>query len=172
MEQDHYDPLDPKPVNDEGEMPDDVDAAYEAAGDVADEFDDEFEDAADAASGAAAKVAAQAKEKAGAIAGKGKERLGDVASKGRERADQGLGRAASGLSGAAEGLRHRVEERDGTSARAGAKAADAMERAGSYLQDHDSGEVFGDLASFVRENPLKSIAAAVFLGWLLGRMSK
>lgn len=171
MEQDHYDPLDPKPVNDDGDMPGDADGMYAAADDALDEFDDAA-DAAEAASGAAAKVASQAKEKAGAIAGKGKERLGDVASKGRERADQGLGRAASGLSGAAEGLRHRVEERDGTPARAGVKAADAMERAGSYLQDHDSGELFGDVASFVRENPLKSIVAAVFLGWLLGRMSK
>lgn len=111
-------------------------------------------------------------EQASEIAAKAQEKAGEVGGMAKERADQGIDRAADGLQKAADTMRSRMEDQGGIQGEVGAKVAGGLEATASYLKDHDSAELWGEVESFVKEHPLQAAAGALVAGWMLGRMMR
>ncbi|MGE5597221.1 MAG: hypothetical protein ACM3S1_14450 [Hyphomicrobiales bacterium] len=148
MDKDYYEPMDPKPINESGEVPGGQTGTYMP----------------ESRSGGTATEQMQEK------AEQAQEKMGQAATMGRERADQGITKAASGLHSAADQLRQRSEGKEGMQGQVGTKAADALEKTSSYLKERDSQQIWDDVESFVRENPMQAAAGALVAGFILGRM--
>jgi ElaB/YqjD/DUF883 family membrane-anchored ribosome-binding protein len=69
-------------------------------------------------------------------------------------------------------MRDRASSTGGVQAQVGERAADYMEKASTYLQDHDSQELWGEVEKFVKEHPMQAAAGALFAGFMLGRMMR
>ena len=108
-------------------------------------------------------VAAEAQEKAAGMATKAQDKLHSGAEAGRER-------AASGLKSAASSLRDRTESTEGLQNQLGTKAADSLEKASGYLEEHDTDEMWERLERMVKEHPMQAAAGALVAGYLLGRI--
>lgn len=144
MQKDYYEPLEPRPINESGEI----------------------------SAGATATMKPLGEHGPGGVT----EQAGEVASKAQEKAssaaDAGLDRAASGLHTAAEKMRDRASGTGGMQAQVGEKAADVMDRASSYLQSHDSGELWEDVERFVKDHPMQAAGGALVAGFLLGKIMR
>jgi ElaB/YqjD/DUF883 family membrane-anchored ribosome-binding protein len=143
MQKDYYEPMEPRPTNEAGEYTSGSTATMT-----------ESSDGSGGITQQAGEIASKAQEKAGAAA------------------DMGVDRAATGLHTAAEKMRDRASSTSGVQAQVGEKAADYMEKASTYLQDHDSQELWGEVEKFVKEHPMQAAAGALFAGFMLGRMMR
>jgi hypothetical protein len=52
------------------------------------------------------------------------------------------------------------------------RAADTLERAGSYLQHSDFGDFFDDVSGIIRRHPVPAMLTGVALGFILARNSR
>lgn len=52
------------------------------------------------------------------------------------------------------------------------RAADTLERAGSYLKEHDLGEFMDDVTGLIRRHPMPAMLTGVALGFLLARNTR
>jgi hypothetical protein len=59
--------------------------------------------------------------------------------------------------------------REGFTGQAASAMAQGLERGGSYLQQHDFGDMAEDMASLVRRYPLQSVLIGIGIGFLLSR---
>jgi len=115
-----------------------------------------------------AEVAGRAKETGAQLADSAKEAGSQLAAG----ADTGMDRAASGLESAATQVRERAGEGDGMRAAAGTKVADGLEKASTYLRDHESREVWDDLETYIRDHPTQALIGAVAAGFVLARVMR
>jgi len=118
-------------------------------------FDDVKERAAD--------VAARTKDKASQMADTVSEKLGQQ----RENAAEGLGRVASTLHSKADSVPGGPKVVSFTH-----NIANSMESTATYLREHDFSKMGEDLMSVCRKYPTQSIAAALAIGFLLGRSAR
>jgi ElaB/YqjD/DUF883 family membrane-anchored ribosome-binding protein len=107
-------------------------------------------------------IAMDAKEKAGELSGQARETAYSIAESGREG-------AAGALDSAAERLEDRAASSSGMQAATAERAAQGMQAAAGYLQEHDTAEIWDDLEQYVKTHPLQSVAAAVAAGLVIGR---
>lgn len=105
----------------------------------------------------------QARERAQAYG----ERAQEYGHRAQQRVESGKEQAASSVERAAGMVRERAG--NGGSAPA-SRVAEGMESAATYLHGHDTNEMRTDLESYTRAHPGRAIAAAVAVGFLLGRM--
>ena len=162
MQKDYYEPMEPKPINEEGEVPHGqtgtgsrMSSSDGSSGGMTDQARD---------------MAGRAQERAGEMAEQAQEKAGNVATMARERTDQGKEKAAEGMQTAAEKIRERSESREGMQAQVGTRVADTLEKTSGYLREHDTNEMWDDFESFVRENPMQAAAGALVAGFVLGRI--
>jgi ElaB/YqjD/DUF883 family membrane-anchored ribosome-binding protein len=78
--------------------------------------------------------------------------------------------AASGVEKAAEKVRDQLGQKEGLPGQAGVKMADTMESTATYIRDHTTDEMMGDVERLVREHPVQAIAGAIFAGFVIGRV--
>ena len=116
--------------------------------------------------------AVDVQEQAGEVAEKAQEQATAVKDKALEQAEAGKQRAASGLHSAADQLRNRTgeEEPDDLRGKAMTKAADTIERSATYLDEHETSEIWDDIEKFVREHPMQAAAGALVAGLVIGRI--
>jgi hypothetical protein len=103
---------------------------------------------------------------------KAKQQFEGGLDKAKDQVDAGMDKAAVGLESTAERIKGMTGEGDGMPAQAGAKLADGMESAATYLKEHSSDEIFKDLEVFVKEHPTQALVGAVFAGFLFGRIMR
>jgi hypothetical protein len=111
----------------------------------------------------AAEVAAKTKDKASQMADTVSEKLGQQ----RENAAEGLGRVASTLhekAGSVPGGPKVVQFTH--------NIADGMESTATYLREHDFSKMGEDFMNVCRKYPTQSLAAALAIGFLLGRSAR
>ena len=111
----------------------------------------------------ASEVAAKTKDKASQMADTVSEKLGQQ----RENAAEGLGRVASTLHEKADSVPGGPKLVNFTH-----NIANGMESTATYLRDHDFSKMGKDLMSVCRKYPTQSIAAALAIGFLLGRSAR
>lgn len=102
----------------------------------------------------------------------GKQKAGDMAGKAQGRADEGMDKAADAMDRGADMLRERGNQQGGTMGNVAGTAADAMESAGSYLHDANTGEMMDQLESYIRKNPTQSLLIAAGVGFVLAKAFK
>lgn len=163
MQRDEYEPLDPRPINEGGEVPAGQSGTYQPQ-------EGESQMGQQSQEQQSGDMASKAQEQASNVAGKAQERAGNVATMAQERSNQGIDKAAKGMSSAAEQVRHRMEGKEGMQGQMGTRVADSLDRAGGYLREHDSQQIWEDVESFVKENPMQAAAGALVAGFLLGRI--
>jgi len=105
----------------------------------------------------------QATERARRLAEKARERAQGEAEVQRER-------IASRVDEVASGLLHHAEEGDNLRFQAERRVAHGLENAAGYLHSHQTSEVAGDVASYVRQHPIRSLIMAGVIGFLLGKL--
>ena len=119
-------------------------------------------------------VAAKAQDKAEEMAGKAQDKAAELGStakdKAMEGAEAGRERAATGLQSAASSLRERGESSEGLQAELSTKAADSLDKASTYLSEHDTGEMWEELERLIKEHPMQAAAGALAAGFFLGRI--
>jgi ElaB/YqjD/DUF883 family membrane-anchored ribosome-binding protein len=118
----------------------------------------------------AKEYADHAKNTAGKMADQAKNKTGEMANQAKERAEVVKDQAADGLERAAQVAHQRVSGSAGMPAEAGTKVANVMEDTAQYLRTHDSNDIWGDLASYVRRHPIQALAGAVVGGFVLGKL--
>lgn len=101
------------------------------------------------------------------LADQARERTQQVAAK----AEEGRQVAGEKLSAAAQALREHAPA-SGQGAQVAEKAADTLERAGSYLQEQDLREIRHDLEDLIRRHPLEAVLLGVGVGYLLARNTR
>lgn len=148
MQKDYYEPLDPKPVNDTGEI----------------------------SSGATGMTNREQgggensmSERAGNVATAAQDKASEMGSKAQDTADEGLGRASEGLQRAADQMRQRSAS-EGIQGEVATKAADTMEKTAGYLREHDTDEVWSDIETFVKEHPVQAAVGGLVAGFVIGRI--
>ncbi len=100
-----------------------------------------------------------------------KDKVSDIGRKAADTVDDNRASAASGLEKAASALHENAErlpggERVGDLARA---TADRLSSTADYVRSHDMNRMMSDVESLVRKNPGPALAAAAFVGFLVGR---
>ena len=111
----------------------------------------------------ASEMAAKTKDKANQVAGTVSEKLDQQ----RENAAEGLGRVASTLHEKADSLRGGPKLVTFTH-----NIARGMESTATYLREHDFSKMGKDVMNVCRKYPTQSIAAALAIGFLLGRSAR
>lgn len=87
-------------------------------------------------------------------------------------ADSGMDHAASGLENAASQVRDRMGGGEGMRAQAGTKVADGLEKASTYLREHESREVWDDVETYIRDHPTQALVGAVAAGFVIARVMR
>lgn len=108
-------------------------------------------------------MASKVKDKAGQVADRVSEKLGQQ----RENAADGLDRAASTMHDGAESVPGGPKV-----AKITHSIADGMESTASYLREHDFEKMGTDVMDVCRRYPTQSLAAALAVGFLLGRSAR
>jgi ElaB/YqjD/DUF883 family membrane-anchored ribosome-binding protein len=54
--------------------------------------------------------------------------------------------------------------------KAGEKVAEGMERSATYLREHSTEDMRGDVERYVREHPMQAMAGALVAGFVLSRI--
>lgn len=103
---------------------------------------------------------------------KGKQKAGEMTGKAQERTDQGMDKAADAMDRGADMLRDRGNRQGGTMGDVAGTAADAMESAGSYLHDANTGEMMDQVEAYIRKNPTQSLLIAAGVGFVLAKAMK
>lgn len=90
----------------------------------------------------------------------------------QQTADTQRQQTADRLGDAADTLRQNKEQLPGgeMTQRAATTAAEKMDQASGYLQQHDVGDMMSDLQQFARAHPTESLIGAVVVGFMVGRM--
>lgn len=114
----------------------------------------------------------QMADKAKGMMNDGKQKADEMAGMAHERADQGVDKAADAMDKGAEMLRERGEQQGGTVGSVAGTAADAMETAGSYLHDTNTGEMMDQVEAYIRKNPTQSLLVAAGIGFVLAKAFK
>lgn len=112
-------------------------------------------------------AAQAAGEKVGEVVGQARQAAGRAADRANEQADHAMSAAGERLSGAAQALREQAPA--GAAGEIAERAADTLERGGTYLRDSDLSSIVADVALAVRRNPLPWALGAVGLGFMLSR---
>jgi len=109
----------------------------------------------------------QVQQTAEAAKAKGQEMM----DRAQQQADVQRQMTADRLGGAADALRDKQQQLPGgeTTQRVASTAADKMDQASTYLQQHDMNDIVADLQGFARAHPTETLVAAVALGFLVGR---
>lgn len=107
----------------------------------------------------------QAKTTMGDVAARVQSKAADLGHAAGEKLEAGRGMAADRLDGAAAGL-HKGADR---MSEMGHQAADGIGATATYLRDHGTREMMGDVEKLVRTHPGKSLLAAVAVGFLTAR---
>lgn len=120
-------------------------------------------------------IAAKAEEKvrdlsetARVEAGQRARRIGGLA---QQRIDAERERVALRIEGVATTLRERGDGAGPIGHTAGEQVATRMEATAAYLQQHPTEEIAGDVTTYVKQHPFKSVVAAAVLGYLVGRIA-
>lgn len=100
------------------------------------------------------------------------ERTEDLRDRASEVADTGIERTAEGLDTLAETLRDRAQQGDARLSSQVTAAANWLSQASEYLRGHDTEDLMTDFERFVRHQPVESVAGAIALGYLLGRIRR
>ena len=133
----------------------------------------------------------QAREKAGEVAGQAQEKAQELAGQASEQAQQAAGQAkerlreqldqrstqageqvtsqASDIRSVAEQLREQGKDKP---AQLAEKAAERVERVGSYLTEANADRMLGDVEDFARQRPWAVIAGGMALGFAASRFLK
>ena len=88
-----------------------------------------------------------------------------------DKVDESRGAAASGLQKAASALHEKAESLPGGEkvSNMAHAAAERMSSTADYVREHDVDRMMKDVETLVRNNPGRSLLAAAFIGFLLGR---
>jgi hypothetical protein len=93
--------------------------------------------------------------------------VGDAAA---SKVDSAMTATGAQMSTLAQTVRENAPE--GKAGEVAAKAADALERSGEYLQVADLQMVRGDLERVIREHPIESLLVGVGIGYLVARATR
>ncbi len=110
-------------------------------------------------------------DKASGMMGQGKEKAGEMAGMAQEKMDGGMTKAGETMEGAAQMLRDKGEQ-GGTVGTVADTAANAMESAGSFLQEANTGEMMDQLENYIRQNPTQALLIAAGVGFVLAKAFK
>jgi ElaB/YqjD/DUF883 family membrane-anchored ribosome-binding protein len=114
------------------------------------------------------------REIGGAARGQAEQRVKELTGKARERAQEQVEaqreRIASRVEGAASGLLQHAEEGENLRYEAERRVAHGLESAAGYLHSHQTTEVAGDVGTYVREHPVRSLIMAAIIGYLLAKI--
>jgi ElaB/YqjD/DUF883 family membrane-anchored ribosome-binding protein len=120
-------------------------------------------------------IAAKAEEKVRELRENAKQeaahRVHDLGEKAQQRIEDQRDRVASRLEGVALRVRERGDAAGPIGHTAGEQVATRMEATAGYLHQHRAEEIAGDVATYVKQHPLRSITLAAVLGYLFGRIS-
>jgi len=126
-------------------------------------------------------VKAQAQAKTEEVLDQAQARVGEVADQVKQQGTTQLNsqkeRAAEQLTGVSQALRQtgqqlRYENPEGPVAQYAEKAAEQVERLSSYLQQHEIGDMVGDIERFARRQPALFLSGAFALGVIAARFIK
>jgi len=113
-------------------------------------------------------VAGDVKDKVQDVAGDVKDRAQQVSSQVADRADAATTNVGERMSDMAQTIRDKAPT-SGPVADAADTAAHTLERAGSYLQQQDLGDIRADLEGIIRRHPMESLLIGLGIGYLLAR---
>jgi len=101
-----------------------------------------------------------------------KDRVQEMGRKAGDKVDEQRQRAAGGLDRAADTLHERADALPGGERVQGMAhaTADNIHATAEYIRDHDFSALMKDVEDLVRRHPGPSMAAAVFAGFMVGRM--
>lgn len=102
----------------------------------------------------------------------GLDKADEMANKAQGRADEGMDKAADAMDRGADMLRERGNQQGGTVGQVAGTAADAMESAGAYLHDSNTGEMMDQVEAYIRKNPTQSLLIAAGVGFVLAKAFK
>jgi len=100
-----------------------------------------------------------------------KERAQQIGAQAAEKADAATTTVGNKMTDAAEALRQHAPE-SGRAGEVADKAADTLERAGSYLQQQDLSGMRSDLEQIIRKHPVEALLVGFGVGFLLARGSR
>ena len=97
---------------------------------------------------------------------------GEALHSGRIAAADSLDSASQGLHANADSLGRAAHSAADSVSRVGHQAADKIDATAQYVRSHSAKALVADIENFVKENPGKSLLAAVVLGFVVGRVIK
>ena len=97
---------------------------------------------------------------------------GEALHSGRIAAADSLDSASQGLHSNADSLGKAAHSAADSVSRMGHQAADKIDATAKYVRSHTAKDLVADLENFVKQNPGKSLLAAVVLGFVAGRVIK
>ena len=119
----------------------------------------------------AADTAENVKDKAQQVAGDVRDKAQEIGSQAADRADEATTTVGTKMTEAAQTLRQRAPS-SGPMADAADKAAETLDRAGSYLQRQDLNDMRADLEGVIRRYPIESLLVGLGIGYLLARSAR
>jgi len=116
-------------------------------------------------------AARKAKDMISEGASKAQEKARELGQAAADKVDEKRGGAADALHGASTAIHEKADNLPGggkVSEMAHA-AADKMDSAANYVQEHDTKEMMADVESLIRRHPAQSLLVAAGVGFLVGR---
>jgi ElaB/YqjD/DUF883 family membrane-anchored ribosome-binding protein len=110
-------------------------------------------------------------DQASGMMGQGKEKAGEMAGMAQGKVDGGMTKAGETMDSAAQMLRDKGEQ-GGAMGTVADTAANAMESAGSFLQEANTGEMMDQLENYIRQNPTQALLIAAGVGFVLAKAFK
>jgi ElaB/YqjD/DUF883 family membrane-anchored ribosome-binding protein len=110
-------------------------------------------------------------DQASGMMGQGKEKAGEMAGMAQGKVDGGMTKAGETMDNAAQMLRDKGEQ-GGAMGTVADTAANAMESAGSFLQEANTGEMMDQLENYIRQNPTQALLIAAGVGFVLAKAFK
>jgi ElaB/YqjD/DUF883 family membrane-anchored ribosome-binding protein len=119
----------------------------------------------------ASKAEGKARELREAARSQAAQRVHQLGTKAQDRIDAERDRVASRIQDAAQRVRMRGDAAGPIGHTAGDQVATRLEAAAGYLHEHPSDEIAGDVATYVKQHPLRAVVAAAVVGYLFGRLA-